>query len=323
MTANCLTCKQPMASEDDCGGDCTRCMADAGDPDCIAVMYGRLKTETLHLQREIDRLRGMMDHSCGVGGSVVYGTKQAIADIEQRLAPTEDLAAMRTRSDAWHEVSQTLMNVCPDLMVGGVTSTGLATAVHAINTLAASRVPTPPPSGYLWRHSANEKWQYSSQPCGWEWKPIYDAPHVQPAGRVVGYMDPALDFMLPRAGECVLMGKVELWRSPQGKWTKPLYDAPYVRPDCNALLTLDSGVQVPLIRDGENYRIDPAIGQAAGWESLAGYFEDGSADTLCLWPDDATRTWHVSRGVGVHSRQLGYGSTIAQALREALKGEQE
>lgn len=46
--------------------------------------------------------------------------------------------------------------------------------------------------------------------------------------QIVGYMDPEADFMLPRAGDCMLMSKVEvcLWRAPHGKWTKQLYDAP-------------------------------------------------------------------------------------------------
>lgn len=45
--STCSICKQPMAADDDCGGDCTRCMADAGDPDCIAIMYERLKRQQL------------------------------------------------------------------------------------------------------------------------------------------------------------------------------------------------------------------------------------------------------------------------------------
>lgn len=39
----CSTCKRPLdvpgdESSTDCDGDCTRCMADAGDPDCIRTM---------------------------------------------------------------------------------------------------------------------------------------------------------------------------------------------------------------------------------------------------------------------------------------------
>lgn len=33
----------------------------------------------------------------------------------------------------------------------------------------------PDPIGYRWRHSANEPWQYSSVPCGWEHEPVYAA----------------------------------------------------------------------------------------------------------------------------------------------------
>lgn len=32
------------------------------------------------------------------------------------------------------------------------------------------------PIGYRWRHSACEKWQYSSIPCGWEYEPLYELP---------------------------------------------------------------------------------------------------------------------------------------------------
>lgn len=39
----CATCKRVLGmagdpSTADCGGDCLRCMAEAGDPDCIAAM---------------------------------------------------------------------------------------------------------------------------------------------------------------------------------------------------------------------------------------------------------------------------------------------
>lgn len=44
MKKHCGVCKQeldvPLAPETlDCGGDCLRCMADAGDPDCVASMH--------------------------------------------------------------------------------------------------------------------------------------------------------------------------------------------------------------------------------------------------------------------------------------------
>lgn len=29
------------------------------------------------------------------------------------------------------------------------------------------------PVGYRWRHSASEKWQFSEQPCGWEYEAVY------------------------------------------------------------------------------------------------------------------------------------------------------
>lgn len=47
---------------------------------------------------------------------------------------------------------------------------------------------------------------------------------------------------------------------------------------------------------------------------LAGYFQDGSAETLRIFPDDATRTWHVSVG----NRYLSYGKSIHEALIAAL-----
>lgn len=39
----CNTCKVELNQPDkpgtqDCGGDCTRCMAECGDPECIATM---------------------------------------------------------------------------------------------------------------------------------------------------------------------------------------------------------------------------------------------------------------------------------------------
>ena len=34
-TFTCRICRQTLSIEHDCGGDCTWCMADAGDPDCI------------------------------------------------------------------------------------------------------------------------------------------------------------------------------------------------------------------------------------------------------------------------------------------------
>lgn len=36
---------------------------------------------------QVEKLRGMMDHSFGGPGFVVYGTKQSIAEVERRLAP--------------------------------------------------------------------------------------------------------------------------------------------------------------------------------------------------------------------------------------------
>lgn len=43
--SNCSTCHRPLdvpgdESSRDCGGDCLRCMAEAGDPDCARVMRG-------------------------------------------------------------------------------------------------------------------------------------------------------------------------------------------------------------------------------------------------------------------------------------------
>ena len=42
-----------------------------------------------------------------------------------------------------------------------------------------ARQPVGEPVGYRWRHSANEAWQYSSVPCGWEYEPLYAAPPAQ------------------------------------------------------------------------------------------------------------------------------------------------
>ncbi|MEN5285564.1 hypothetical protein ABE494_06395 [Stenotrophomonas lactitubi] len=47
-----------------------------------------------------------------------------------------------------------------------------------------------------------------------------------PVGRIVGYMDPEEDFILPTIDSPVVMGKITLFRSPADKWTKPLYDGP-------------------------------------------------------------------------------------------------
>lgn len=52
---------------------------------------------------------------------------------------------------------------------------------------------------------------------------------------------------------------------------------------------------------------------------LAGYFQDGSAETLTVHPDDATRTWHVRVG----KRELGYSSTITSALLAAQRHDGE
>src|SRR5690348_7341085 len=41
----CAICKQEMEPKDDCGGDCVVCLAEAGDPDCIAAMYPRIKAD--------------------------------------------------------------------------------------------------------------------------------------------------------------------------------------------------------------------------------------------------------------------------------------
>lgn len=48
----------------------------------------------------------------------------------------------------------------------------------------------------------------------------------QPVGKIVGYMDPEEDFILPTIDSPVVMGKITLFRSPADKWTKPLYDGP-------------------------------------------------------------------------------------------------
>lgn len=48
----------------------------------------------------------------------------------------------------------------------------------------------------------------------------------QAVGKIVGYMDPEEDFILPTIDSPVVMGKITLFRSPADKWTKPLYDAP-------------------------------------------------------------------------------------------------
>ena len=48
---------------------------------------------------------------------------------------------------------------------------------------------------------------------------------------------------------------------------------------------------------------------------IGGYFEDGSATQFHLWPDDATRTWHVTRD----GKTLGYGKTIVDVLFDAAE----
>lgn len=51
------------------------------------------------------------------------------------------------------------------------------------------------------------------------------------------------------------------------------------------------------------------------FEKFAGYFQNGSAEQFSLWPDDATKTWHVTRG----GKTLGYGSSVLEAMNEAVK----
>lgn len=50
------------------------------------------------------------------------------------------------------------------------------------------------------------------------------------------------------------------------------------------------------------------------FEKFAGYFENGSTEQFHLYPDDATRTWHVTRD----GKTLGYGSTVLEAMRNAV-----
>ena len=43
MTEYCHICRRPMdqpgaGDTENCGGDCLRCMAEAGDPDCVKAM---------------------------------------------------------------------------------------------------------------------------------------------------------------------------------------------------------------------------------------------------------------------------------------------
>lgn len=39
----CSICKMPMREDENCGGDCIYCMADAGDPDCIKSVIKRAR----------------------------------------------------------------------------------------------------------------------------------------------------------------------------------------------------------------------------------------------------------------------------------------
>ena len=81
----CNTCNGEMntgaVGDRDCGGDCLRCMADAGDPDCIEALFldmmDRLSKTTLacvkefkkrvQLQSVIDDMRDYMRSKFDVG----------------------------------------------------------------------------------------------------------------------------------------------------------------------------------------------------------------------------------------------------------------
>ncbi|HGM4887656.1 TPA: hypothetical protein ACKPX2_000640 [Stenotrophomonas maltophilia] len=66
-------------------------------------------------------------------------------------------------------------------------------ALDAAITALAARQPVGEPVGYRWRHSANEAWQYSSVPCGWEYEPLYAASPAQAVD--LGQFRPAVELM--------------------------------------------------------------------------------------------------------------------------------
>lgn len=86
----------------------------------------------------------------------------------------------------------------------------------------------------LCRSANSDDYAFAVASGAWAaWNAARDQP-AAPAGHIVGYMDPNAEFLLPRAGACVIMGKVEvcLWQTPGGKYTKPLYETPPEEKEC-------------------------------------------------------------------------------------------
>jgi len=160
--SNCSICKQPIAPGDDCGGDCTSCMAEAGDLECIVTMYERLKRHRM--------VEGVTEEMISAGLSAIVTDYRAENEADEKVTVER---AMKVHG-FHHPID------------GREMVRAIVEAAFAAEQALAAR-----PSGL----------------------------------QIVGYMDPAADFLLPRAGECVLMSKVEvcLWRAPQGVYTKPIY----------------------------------------------------------------------------------------------------
>lgn len=79
------------------------------------------------------------------------------------------------------------------------------------------------------------------------------------AGEAVGYIDPEADFLLPRAGGCVLMSRMEvsLVRDRGGKYTQPIYTTPQPAP---AAITMNEAIDAACGHDNAL-----AAAYRAGW----------------------------------------------------------
>jgi hypothetical protein len=73
--SKCNICKKEMdtgfVADDDCGGDCTMCMANAGDPDCAHRLYEDL----------CQRIHDLVDNATSrLDGDVSYRVRVQLND---------------------------------------------------------------------------------------------------------------------------------------------------------------------------------------------------------------------------------------------------
>lgn len=72
-TEHCRICNKQMTEEENCGGDCVKCMAEAGDPDCIRRMRDPLdvflddiefaRTEANNIKLDEEEFADILDES--------------------------------------------------------------------------------------------------------------------------------------------------------------------------------------------------------------------------------------------------------------------